>query len=115
MMSKNPLEILKGNKLSAIVFILDYLQIQFDTAVVTFLTYPKVELEGKNYSFGESEYRNTICAFIGKAVASVIYRENELFSLNFDQGRLYCSIAPEDYVLSEMVIVDTDSGEKIVF
>ncbi len=44
-MNKNQLETLKDEKVSAIVFILDYLQIQFDGEIITFLMYPKVEID----------------------------------------------------------------------
>lgn len=112
-MNKKPLEVLNEKKLSGIVFVLDYLQIQFDSLVVTFMEYPKVKVNTSDYSFGASEYRNKICEFIGKTVSSTFYREDDLFSLDFGEGQIFCSLAPEDYTSPEMVIVDDGNGNII--
>lgn len=114
-MNKKPLEALKNKSLSAVIFILDYLQIQFDSAVITFLIYPKVEMGNKHFSFGESEYRNKICELIGETISDVIFSQDNLFCLDFGEGKIYCSIAPEDYISPEMVIVDDGNGNTIVF
>lgn len=110
----NSLLDLKGKSISAIVFVLDYLQIQFDGSILTFLDYPKVEVSNNIFSFGESEYRNKICEFIGKSVSAVHYVENDIFSLSFDSAKIYCSINPEDYTSPEMIIFDDGKGNTIV-
>ena len=113
-MNKNPLLNLIDKKLSAVVFVLDYLQIQFDGFILTFLDYPKVEVDKSIYSFGENGYRNKICEFIGKSVSAVNYVEDEIFSLSFDSGKIYCSINPESYRSPEMIIFDDGNGNTIV-
>lgn len=113
-MNENPLETLRGRKISAIVFVLDYLQVQFDDSILTFLTYPEVEVNKIIFSFGQSEYRNKICEFIEKYVSAVNYVEDDIFCLSFDSAKIYCSIKPENYTSPEMIIFDNGKGNTIV-
>lgn len=114
-MSKSPLETLKGKKLSAIVFVQDYLQIQFDGDVITFSVYPKVDIDNETFSFGENEYRNKICEFIGNIVVDIIYIEDEIFCLLFNGRKIYSSLNPNDYILPEMIVYAESNGSTVVF
>lgn len=113
-MNENSLLNLKGKRISAIVFVLDYLQIQFDDSILSFLVYPKIQINNETFSFGESEYRNKICEFIGNDVSTVKYIEDDLFCLSFNDAKIYCLLNPENYTLPEMIIYDDGQGSIIV-
>lgn len=94
-----------GRELSAVVFVRDYLQLQFDWATMTINIFPLIEVEDKTYKFGDSDYRNKICEQIGKKV-NEIYEENERVIISFaDSSNIS--------VLREMNILDLP--EVIVF
>lgn len=113
-MESNELEVLRGTRLNAIVFVLDYLQIQFETGLATFLEYPNVTLRENTYAFGDDGYRNVLCEFISDIVSSVDYKQDTSFCLNFEKGKIHISLAPERYNLPEMVVIDI-AGKSIVF
>jgi hypothetical protein len=106
---------LKNKKLSAVVFVLDYLQLQFDEAILTFREFPKVESGNRIISSEYIEYRNKICSLIGKEVSAVEYVEDDFFRLLFDDAKICCSINPQDYTSPEMIIFDDGNGKTIVF
>jgi hypothetical protein len=112
-MNNNPLENLKYKQITAIVFVLDYLQIQFDSAVLTFLEYPKVEINDVVFSFGEVEYRNRLCDLIGVTISDFSYIEDEQFGLLLKDSKIYCSLNPLEYNAPEKVIFN-DGNKNIV-
>src|SRR5688500_18881765 len=113
-MSSADLDVLINAKLNAIVFVIDYLQIQFTVGTATFARFPDVISSGANYGFGERDYRNALCEFIGATVSAVEWTENESFRLHFPVGEIRTSLLPEHYTSPEMVVVDL-ADRTIVF
>jgi hypothetical protein len=52
-MQEQSLDILVGEKLSSVTFVLDYLQVDFDGNQFTFYIWPTVFVDGEKYEFGE--------------------------------------------------------------
>ena len=113
-MEANESEVLQGTRLTAIVFVMDYLQIQFDAGVATFLQFPDVTVREKTHVYGDPDYRNVLCEFISAVVSSVNYEQDISFCLNFEKGNIQISLAPERYTTPEMVVIDI-AGKSIVF
>ncbi len=109
----NELEVLSGIRLDAIVFVMDYLQIQFDGGVATYLQFPDVTVRDRTYSYGDQDYRNVLCEFILSIVASVDYEDDVSFCLNFEKGKICVSLAPDRYIYPEMVLIHL-AGKTIV-
>jgi hypothetical protein len=104
-------EVLVNANVNAVVFVMDYLQLQMDIGIVTYIAFPDVICAGGVYAFGERDYRNELCKFIGQSVSSVEHVEDELFCLDFSSGKISISLSPEKYTSPEMVRIDlADKG-----
>lgn len=80
-----PLGKIMGEQLSSVVFVQDYLQLDFDGSRLTYNIWPCVERQGKASRFGDSGYRDELCALIGKRLVSV-RDANETLDLEFEDG-----------------------------
>jgi len=69
------LQQLAGRELSAVVFVRDYLQLQFDGPNITprlnLYVWPRITQVSVVVSYGESGYRDALCAQIGRLVEKV--------------------------------------------
>lgn len=75
---------LVGEKLSSVTFVLDYLQLDFDGSGFTMFIWPTIFYEGEKNVFGETKYRNSLCALIARIVTRVEYTEDVLLRIVFD-------------------------------
>ena len=82
------LEELKGREISAVTFVRDYLQLQFDGPFINFFVWPQV-LQGRTmFDFNRLGYRDVLCELIGKTVGGVIERREEKLQLFLTDGSL---------------------------
>ncbi|MCC3159454.1 hypothetical protein LJ737_19590 [Hymenobacter sp. 15J16-1T3B] len=77
------LDILADRKLSAVVFVQDYLQLQFDGDTMTLYAWPTFLLPQGICSFGDVAYRNELCSFITRIVQRVELLEQQCLTLYF--------------------------------
>ena len=88
-----------GEKLSAITFVMDYWQLQFDGPTINALTRVHVSAIGNVLRDGDDQFRNLICDQIGKIVAEVALVKAEVFLITFEDGSsISISLKAEDYV-----------------
>jgi hypothetical protein len=93
-----PFEIIVGEKLSAITFVLDYWQLQFDGPSINVLTRLEVSVGGRKARDGDDQFRNLICGQIGKVVDGVKLVEHQAFTIKFvDESTIAISLSFEDY------------------
>ena len=104
---------LKNKTLTSVVFILDYLQFQFDSEVLTFLEYPKILLQENKLSFDDIEYQHKMCKLIGSPIINVVFDDNDSFYLIFEDVKICSSLKEEDYTSPEMMIYDNGKGKII--
>jgi hypothetical protein len=83
--ARSPLESLVGEQLSAVVFVQDYLQLQFDGSVLSLYIWPSVKLAEIDVIFGQTGYRDLLCHQIGKIISSV-RDDGEELTVNFMDG-----------------------------
>jgi hypothetical protein len=106
---------LQGRQLGAVVFVHDYLQLQFDGTTLTMTTWPIVH-QTREYKFGDAQYRDALCDCIGRVVeiADVVahIRLRIVFS---DGSRLVTSLTDADRVDPEAVRVDQQDGRWSVW
>ena len=110
-------EKLKGEELNAIQFIMDYLQVHFNSIGFTFFIWPKIYINNKTYEFGNIEYRNKLCEFIGKTVIDVSILEGEVMEVKFSEGeRLQLNLDPNNpEIVGEIAIFWDEDGSCRVF
>lgn len=71
-------------QLSSVEFVQDYLQLHFDGSILTFYSWPEVNLETINYKIGDVMYRNALCEMISHKVNKVVLLEKTRVELFFD-------------------------------
>jgi hypothetical protein len=100
-----PLQTIVGEKLSAITFVLDYWQLQFDGPSINALTRLEVSADGDKLRDGDDQFRNLVCGQIGKVVSRVAFKQPEAFEITFeDQSSISISLKWDDYRVPEAMI-----------
>ena len=94
-----------GEKLSAVVFVLDYHQLQFDGSSLTILNPITVASGGSIVVVGEDQFRNRLCEQIAKIVRRVGCKEGDAFTIEFEDGSaISVTLKDDDYGGLEAVI-----------
>jgi hypothetical protein len=113
---KSILEELKGCELSAVVFVRDYLQLQFDGPYLTIFVWPRVKRQGTVFERGTLRYRDALCEQIGKAIGGVVEESDRRLSLFFTDGSIVeISLLPEDRRGPEAVLFRGGKGRSVVW
>jgi len=95
----NPLQPLVGRELSAVVFVRDYVQFQFDGPTLTAVNDPIVLANRCTYQSPTPGYRDALCERIGHAVIAADFAEGEELRIELDdQSTIFISLRPHDYV-----------------
>lgn len=116
-MEDNFFNILIGEKLSSVTFVMDYMQVDFDGNRFTFYIYPTVTIENVNYNFGDAFYRDKLCSLITKTVQEVIVIQNENLTIKFhDSNKLTLSLDTNNLdILTEIATFSDVKGRFCVF
>ena len=82
----NPFQILVGEQLSCVIFVQDYLQLDFDGHRLSCYVWPRVKMENEIVDFGSPDYRNKLCLFIAKIVIHTVLINDQKFEIHFHSG-----------------------------
>ena len=94
-----------GEKLSAVVFILDYHQLQFDGPALTILNPITVTSGQSSESTGSNQFRNRLCEQVSKIVKNAKCTEGDSLMIEFEDGSVISiSLKDEDYAGPEAII-----------
>jgi hypothetical protein len=106
-----------GEDLSGIVFVRDYLQLQFNPPpTINAYTPTTISTKGKTARFGETDFPNLIIGQIGKVVSKVTIKEKDSFQIIFaDDSEISISLKEEDYRSPEAVNFFGKNKELVVF
>jgi hypothetical protein len=114
--SEPPLKTIVGEQLSAVVFVQDYVQLQFDGSVLTAITCPTVSVREIRSEWGMPGYRDMLCERIGKIVRAVSVAEEQEILIEFDDASVISiSLKPEDYRAAEAAIFYNGPEEWVVW
>jgi hypothetical protein len=89
-------EILVGEQLNAVTFVMDYVQIHFNGPVLTFLVPVLVRAGERRFVFPGPGGRDALCELIGAEVASVEANES-IIEIAFSDGRLLSVSMAEEH------------------
>ena len=93
-----------GEQLSAVTFVQDYVQLQFDGPILNALTVVTVATPRERARSGDDQFRNLLCSCITKRVSHVEVREREALSIHLADGfSISVSLRDEDYCCPEAV------------
>jgi hypothetical protein len=91
------LERLVGHAVSAVCFVQDYMQLQFDGLTLTCYTPPCVGVGDAEFRSGASEYRDRLVGLIGRVVQSVRQQDRIDLLIVFKTGEcVKISLRDED-------------------
>jgi len=114
--NKFPLSLIVGEQLSAVIFVQDYLQLQFDGPTLTLLNWPIIEIGGNQIHYRTEEYRNKLCELIGRLVTDVSSKEEKNMRIDFEyQATLFVSLELENSAVTEVVTFDDGRGGYYVW
>jgi hypothetical protein len=107
---------LVGEELSGVTFVRDYLQLQFNLAVMLNAFTPVTVRRGdKGATLGEDAFANLLVGQIDRLVRGVELRPEEALDITFDDGSLISvSLRPEHYVGPEAINLFRRNRETIV-
>src|SRR5438309_381335 len=89
--------ILIGEKLSSVTFVMDYLQLDFDGNRFTLNVWPSVTIDNKVSRFGDPSYRDQLCSLITQVVKQVNGEEKQNLMIAFESGdKLIVSLDPNN-------------------
>jgi len=89
---------LTGEQLSAVIFVADYVQFDFNGPVLSAFAHPIVEVNGVRYRFPDQGSRDALCSLIQAFVATAGSQDDRSIDVTFDSGaHLSISLVPGSY------------------
>jgi len=100
-----------GQQLSAVVFVMDYLRLMFNSDYMNVMGYPPVTVRGDAYHPGSSRYRDVLCEIITHIVVRAEARKGDAVEIVFDDdSSIYIPVRDEDYLYGpELVVYEAGS------
>jgi len=99
-----------GQQLSSVAFNMDYLELSFESRILTLLTPVSVHSPAGIVCQSDPGWREALCSRIGHIVSAVGMRDDHL-CVDFDTGfSIAASLRTEDYLGPEAIIFKDGSG-----
>jgi hypothetical protein len=114
----NPLASIVGLRLTAVVFVEDYVQLQFESpaTVLTAITLPRVTVSGERWYEGTPGYRDALCGLITTSVRAASVIEGSEIRIELEnQAILTVSLNPEEARGEEAATFSTGPGNLWVW
>jgi len=90
------LDALVEEQLGSVVFVMDYLQLDFGDARFTAYVWPSVTIGDATRRLGDPGYRDALCAFIGHEVSAAGESPEQGLVIRFDLGKIVTNPEPGD-------------------
>ncbi|MDU1893143.1 MAG: hypothetical protein E6767_20895 [Dysgonomonas sp.] len=89
---------LKGEQLSSVEFVQDYLQLHFDGKYLIAYIWPDICNSDNRYTYGQIDYRNKLCEFIGKIIKGVYIEDGKELNIFFknENGYIHLNLDPDN-------------------
>jgi hypothetical protein len=108
----SPLNFLESRELSAVTFVRDYLQLDFDGPLITVYVWPLICLKEKKIIPGSSGYHEALCGLIGKGVVAAVEQPKAKLAIHFaNDVVLEISLKPEDQNGPETAMLQDAAGK----
>jgi hypothetical protein len=102
------LQAIIGKQLSAVTFVLDYVQLHFDGPRLTIFSHAVVTLGEKTFHWGKPGFRDALCNSIAKKITDARVAYGDSIAISFTDGStIQVSLKDEDYRSAEAVNFDT--------
>jgi hypothetical protein len=105
------LDVLVGEQLSAVTFVQDYLQLEFDGHRLTMNLWPSVRTDDGALAFGDPNYRNALCSSIGCTTTSASASDTHVEISFAPNGHLDCDLTERVDIEGDRVIFNRADGK----
>ena len=110
-----PLSSLDNRELSAVTFVRDYLQLQFDGPFLNVYVWPIICLATKRLATGSPGYRDVLCGLIGQSVVAAVEEPRTKLAIHFGKDiALEISLKAEDQIGPEAAMLKDGTGQLCV-
>lgn len=111
--SEAPLSLLEGREVSAVVFVRDYLQLQFDGPYLNAYVWPELHKGRQNWDVSRPGYKDALCNLIGRTIVAAVETPDERITLHVDdETSMEFSLRAEDRRCAEAVMVQDEGGGR---
>jgi len=105
-----------GKQMTAVSFVLDYINFQFEDAFLTALSLPYVQANQGKLSYGAAGYRDMLCERISHKVTAASEIEEQEIRITFDDGSVIAiPLGLEEYRGVEAAILQIGPEIKCVW
>jgi hypothetical protein len=101
---------LSGDRLESVVFVADYLQLNFHGGRFSAYVWPVVAMDGKIRHFGEAGYRDALCALIGHEVLMAGASPEAGLVVEFALGTIVTKPASHELAGPEIAMLELHEG-----
>ena len=108
---------LSGERLSAVEFVEEFLQLRFGEALLALYVWPDAaDADGISVGYGQPNYRDALCSAIGENVADAEWNEGRSLTIEFENGTVFAlSLRAEDLDTPEAGSFTAADGETFDF
>ncbi|MGW4246962.1 hypothetical protein [Nocardia sp. NPDC004722] len=92
-------------ELASVVFVRDYVQLDFDGPRLSCFVWPTVDIGGASRSLGYAGYRDALCSFISQPVASTEEAVGTGLVLRFAMGAVTIHPTPDELRGPEIAMI----------
>lgn len=109
-MSDSLLTALAREELGSVVFVRDYLQLDFSTARFAVFVWPTVRADDVVHRPGDPGYRDALCALIGRQVTATGESVETGLVIQFGSAELVTNPDPSELCGPEIAMLTVDEG-----
>ena len=107
------LQLLMNKKMSSVIFVQDYIQLQFDGSSLTAYVWPTVKSSKNVFERQTPGYRDALCNLIGKVVVQTSELANQALVIKFIDGTmLEISLNESHRTGPEAAMLQEQSGKR---
>lgn len=89
MENKSIIHLITNEKLSAIIFVLDYLQLDFDGKRLSCYIFPEISINCKVFNINDIGYRDSLCKLLARNVTSTSEVKHTGITINFEEDYIH--------------------------
>ena len=108
-------DLLFGEMLSSVTFVMDYLQLDFNGNKITCNVWPIVSVNNNSYVYQQSGYRDIICSLITDSVSRIEIEIDNYLIIEFSKGgSLTISLKLDNpELVTPEILTFTDRGNSL--
>ncbi|WP_199486538.1 hypothetical protein [Actinomadura logoneensis] len=99
-----------GQEMTSVIFVRDYLQLDFDGPRLSLFVWPQVTTDAQARQIGDPGYRDSLCSLIGHPVRAIDENPGTGLALHFDSGSIVANPDPSQLEGPEIAMLNGIAG-----